>query len=57
MGGGFLGIGLVVVLGLFILAQWINVLREYERAVTFWLGRLSPHPKGPAGSPTRTPPR
>jgi regulator of protease activity HflC (stomatin/prohibitin superfamily) len=47
MGGGFLGIGLVVILGLFILAQWINVLREYERAVTFWLGRLSPRPKGP----------
>jgi regulator of protease activity HflC (stomatin/prohibitin superfamily) len=47
MDGGFLGIGLVVVLGLFILAQWINILREYERAVTFWLGRLSQRPKGP----------
>ena len=47
MGGGILGFGLVVVLGLFILAQWINVLREYERAVTFVLGRLSPTPKGP----------
>ena len=47
MGGGLLGIGLVVVIGVFILAQWINVLREYERAVTFWLGRLSPRPKGP----------
>ncbi|HKH44179.1 MAG TPA: slipin family protein [Thermoanaerobaculia bacterium] len=47
MGGGFLGVGLVVVLGVFILSQWINVLREYERAVTFVLGRLSPRPKGP----------
>jgi regulator of protease activity HflC (stomatin/prohibitin superfamily) len=47
MNGGLLGIGLVVVIGVFILAQWINVLREYERAVTFWLGRLSPRPKGP----------
>ena len=47
MGGELLGIGLVLILGLFILAQWINVLREYERAVTFWLGRLSPRPKGP----------
>jgi regulator of protease activity HflC (stomatin/prohibitin superfamily) len=47
MGGGFLGIGLVVILAVFILSQWINVLREYERAVTFWLGRLSPRPKGP----------
>ena len=47
MDGGFLGIGLIVVLGVFVLAQWINVLREYERAVTFVLGRLSPRPKGP----------
>ena len=27
--------------------RWVNVLREYERAVTFWLGRLSSKPKGP----------
>jgi regulator of protease activity HflC (stomatin/prohibitin superfamily) len=47
MGGGFLGIGLVVILAVFVLAQWINVLREYERAVTFWLGRLAQRPKGP----------
>ena len=25
----------------------MNILREYERAVTFWLGRLSREPKGP----------
>jgi len=27
--------------------KWINILKEYERAVTFWLGRLSREPKGP----------
>jgi regulator of protease activity HflC (stomatin/prohibitin superfamily) len=25
----------------------VNILKEYERAVTFWLGRLGPKPKGP----------
>ncbi len=30
-----------------VLLKWINILKEYERAVTFWLGRLSPTPKGP----------
>ena len=29
------------------LSKWINILNEYERAVTFWLGRLAPQPKGP----------
>jgi regulator of protease activity HflC (stomatin/prohibitin superfamily) len=47
MGGGLLGFGLLVILTVFVLSQWINILREYERAVTFWLGRLSAHPKGP----------
>ena len=32
---------------LVVLGKWINILREYERAVTFWLGKLSPQPKGP----------
>jgi len=32
---------------LIFLFKWINVLKEYERAVTFWLGRLSKQPKGP----------
>ncbi len=36
-----------VVLALFIVSRWINILNEYERAVTFWLGRLSSAPKGP----------
>jgi len=37
----------VVFVGLVFLSKWINVLNEYERAVTFWLGRLAPSPKGP----------
>src|SRR5436305_7164482 len=45
--GMFPGVVLIVVLGVFLLSRWINILKEYERAVTFWLGRLSAHPKGP----------
>jgi regulator of protease activity HflC (stomatin/prohibitin superfamily) len=37
----------VVFIAVFLFFRWVNILREYERAVTFWLGRLSPHPKGP----------
>ncbi len=32
---------------LLLLFKWINILKEYERAVTFWLGRLSKESKGP----------
>ena len=32
---------------LLFLFKWVNILKEYERAVTFWLGRLSPAAKGP----------
>lgn len=41
--------GLIVALfiGLVFFFKWINVLNEYERAVTFWLGRLGKKPKGP----------
>jgi regulator of protease activity HflC (stomatin/prohibitin superfamily) len=38
---------IAVVIGLLFLFKWINILKEYERAVTFWLGRLSRQPKGP----------
>jgi regulator of protease activity HflC (stomatin/prohibitin superfamily) len=38
---------LVVVIGVFLFSKWVNVLKEYERAVTFWLGRLAAKPKGP----------
>jgi regulator of protease activity HflC (stomatin/prohibitin superfamily) len=34
-------------IGLVFLFKWINILNEYERAVTFWLGRLGKRPKGP----------
>ena len=37
----------VVFVAMVFLSKWINVLNEYERAVTFWLGRLAPSPKGP----------
>src|SRR5207244_8149704 len=36
--------GLILLVFVF---KWINILKEYERAVTFWLGRLSKQPKGP----------
>jgi len=38
---------IAAVVALIVLLKWINILKEYERAVTFWLGRLSPQPKGP----------
>jgi len=41
------GLVFVVVVVLILFSRWINILNEYERAVTFWLGRLSPKPKGP----------
>jgi len=34
-------------IGLAVLSKWIIILREYERAVTFWLGKLDSEPKGP----------
>ena len=34
-------------MALTVLSKWFTVLREYERAVTFWLGKLDPSPKGP----------
>jgi len=44
MGYGFYVIAFIVV---FLFLKWVNILREYERAVTFWLGRVSEKPKGP----------
>jgi len=41
------GVVLALFVALLFLFKWINVLNEYERAVTFWLGRLGKHPKGP----------
>jgi regulator of protease activity HflC (stomatin/prohibitin superfamily) len=37
----------IVVLVLFLVAKWINILNEYERAVVFRLGRVLAEPKGP----------
>src|SRR5580693_4764853 len=41
------GLVAIFLIAFFLLSRWVNVLQEYERAVTFWLGRLSPRPKGP----------
>ena len=41
------GIGFLILLAVFVFFRWINILNEYERAVTFWLGRLGSRPKGP----------
>jgi regulator of protease activity HflC (stomatin/prohibitin superfamily) len=41
------GLGLIAFLIIVLLTRWINILNEYERAVTFWLGRLGDKPKGP----------
>ena len=38
---------IIVAVALFFLKQWIHILKEYERAVIFRLGRLLPEPKGP----------
>jgi regulator of protease activity HflC (stomatin/prohibitin superfamily) len=32
---------------IFVVSRWLNILREYERAVVFRVGRLLPEPKGP----------
>jgi len=42
-----MGFIIAVFVGLIFLFKWVNVLKEYERAVTFWLGRLGRKPKGP----------
>ena len=41
------GFVIILFIVVFLLFKWVNILKEYERAVTFWLGRLSAHPKGP----------
>jgi regulator of protease activity HflC (stomatin/prohibitin superfamily) len=41
------GVYIIIVIGVFLFFRWVNILREYERAVTFWLGRVSEKPKGP----------
>jgi regulator of protease activity HflC (stomatin/prohibitin superfamily) len=41
------GLLAIIFIAVFLFFKWVNILREYERAVTFWLGRLSAQPKGP----------
>ncbi len=43
----FPGLLVAVFVLILFLFKWVNVLNEYERAVTFWLGRLGKQPKGP----------
>lgn len=44
---GIGGVFFLIFIGIFLFSRWVNILKEYERAVTFWLGRLSARPKGP----------
>jgi regulator of protease activity HflC (stomatin/prohibitin superfamily) len=37
----------IIFVGVFLFSRWVNILNEYERAVTFMLGRLTQKPKGP----------
>jgi regulator of protease activity HflC (stomatin/prohibitin superfamily) len=45
--GSLTGLALIIVIALFLLSRWINILNEYERAVVFRLGRLVSAPRGP----------
>jgi regulator of protease activity HflC (stomatin/prohibitin superfamily) len=52
MGGGELPMGafglfVIVLIAVILLSRWINILQEYERAVTFFLGRVSRQARGP----------
>jgi regulator of protease activity HflC (stomatin/prohibitin superfamily) len=52
MGGGDLPMApfalfVIVLIAVILLSRWINILQEYERAVTFFLGRVSAHARGP----------
>src|SRR6478735_2452929 len=47
MAAAIIVVVVLVVLLLFVLAAAIKVIREYERAIVFRLGRLLPEPKGP----------
>jgi regulator of protease activity HflC (stomatin/prohibitin superfamily) len=41
------GLFFAIIIGLFLLMKWINILNEYERGVIFRLGRVLTEPKGP----------
>ena len=40
-------IPIVFLVVLTLISKWFTILLEYERAVTFWLGKLAEKPKGP----------
>jgi regulator of protease activity HflC (stomatin/prohibitin superfamily) len=42
-----LPIVIAILIALFLLKQWINILNDYEKGVVYRLGRLLPTPKGP----------
>jgi len=41
------GLFVIVLIAVILLSRWINILQEYERAVTFFLGRVSQQARGP----------
>jgi regulator of protease activity HflC (stomatin/prohibitin superfamily) len=41
------GMIFLVIIALFVISRWVNILQEYERAVTFFLGRSGQVPRGP----------
>ena len=41
------GLGIAIIILIFLFFKWINILNEYERAVIFRLGRVLSEPKGP----------
>jgi len=41
------GLFVIVLIAVILLSRWINILQEYERAVTFFLGRVAEHARGP----------
>src|SRR3954454_25254305 len=47
MAAGLVGLAIVLFLLVLFLIAAIKVIREYERAIIFRLGRLLPEPKGP----------
>ena len=44
---GAFGLFVIVLIAVILLSRWINILPEWERAVTFFLGRVSSHARGP----------
>jgi regulator of protease activity HflC (stomatin/prohibitin superfamily) len=47
MAAAIIGVVVVVILIVVVLVASVKVIREYERAIVFRLGRLLPEPKGP----------